>query len=73
MVENALIAVRESSTRQLADQGPVYSCECGHALRVFGGGRHQVYFELSNPRLDDPVMNGACPRCGHGLPGKNRL
>jgi hypothetical protein len=73
MVKNALIAVREPSTPQLADQGPVYRCECGRVLRVFGGGRHRVYFELGNPRLDDPVMNGACPQCGQGLPGKNRL
>jgi hypothetical protein len=73
MVENTLIAARESSARQLTDQGPVYRCECGRVLRVFGGGRHRVYFELGAPRLDDPVMNGACPQCGHRLPGKNRL
>ncbi len=50
----------------------VYSCpECDHALRVFGGGRHRVYFELGDERLDEPVMTGACPACGQGLPGKN--
>ena len=48
-----------------------YRCECGHLLRVFGGGRHRVYFEPANTRLDDPVMNRACPACGRGLPGKN--
>jgi hypothetical protein len=47
-----------------------YQCECGHQLRVFGGGRHRVYFEPGNVRLDDPVMNGVCPECGRGLPGK---
>jgi hypothetical protein len=73
MVANALIAAREPSACLLADQGPVYRCECRHVLRVCGGGRHRVYFELSNPLLDDPVMNGACPQCGRGLPGKNRL
>jgi DNA-directed RNA polymerase subunit RPC12/RpoP len=50
-----------------------YSCpECEHVLRVFGGGRHRVYFETDNKRLDDPVMNRVCPACGHGLLGKNR-
>jgi len=49
-----------------------YRCECGHVLRVFGLGRHPVYFELGDARLDDPVMNPACPQCGRDLPGKNR-
>ena len=53
-------------------RGPVYRCECGHVLRVFGVGRHRVYFELGNERLDDPVMNRVCPACEGGLPGKNR-
>jgi len=63
-------AVRSSSAE---DRGPTYRCECGHALRVFGSGRHRVYFEPGNVRLDDPVMNDACPQCGLALPGKNRL
>jgi hypothetical protein len=49
----------------------VYSCACGHQLSVFGGGRHRIYFELDNLSLDDPVMNGVCPSCGRGLPGKS--
>ncbi len=49
-----------------------YNCpECGHVLRVSGLGRHRVYFELDDERLDDPVMNRVCPACGYGLPGKN--
>ena len=48
-----------------------YRCECGHVLRVFGGGRHRVYFEPANTQLDDPVMNRSCPECGRPLPGKN--
>jgi transcription elongation factor Elf1 len=49
-----------------------YTCpECGHVLRVSGLGRHRVYFELTDERADDPVMNRVCPSCGHGLPGKN--
>ena len=54
------------------DRRAEYRCECGHVLRVFGGGRHRVYFEPENTQLDDPVMNRVCPECGHGLPGKNR-
>jgi hypothetical protein len=51
---------------------PTYICpECGHVLRVSGLGRHRVYFELSDERSDDPVMNRVCPACQHGLPGKN--
>jgi hypothetical protein len=38
---------------------------------VSGLGRHRVYFELTDKRSDDPVMNRVCPACGHGLPGKN--
>ena len=56
----------------IPDRRREHRCECGHVLRVFGGGRHQVYFEPGDERLDDPVMNGACPGCGRGLPGKNR-
>jgi hypothetical protein len=52
-------------------QRGVYRCQCGHVFRVFGGGRHQVYLEPENVALDDPIMNGVCPVCGRGLPGKN--
>ncbi len=54
------------------DQRREYRCDCGHALRVSGGGRHRVYFQLDDARLDDPVMNRICPECGRGLPGKNQ-
>lgn len=53
----------------IPDRRGEHRCECGHVLRVFGGGRHRVYFEPGNTPLDDPVMNGACPQCGRGLPG----
>ncbi len=53
--------------------GRPYDCpECGHRLRVFGVGRHRVYFEPENTRLDDPVMDHNCPVCGHAFPGSNR-
>ncbi len=71
LVGEALIAPAEaaSATR---DRKAEYHCDCGHVLRVFGGGRHRVYFEPGNVRLDDPVMNRVCPTCGRVLPGKNR-
>ena len=48
-----------------------YDCpKCAHELRVFGRGRHRVYFERDAQHLDHPVMNSACPECGHALPGK---
>jgi hypothetical protein len=53
--------------------GTTYSCPtCRHPLRVSGLGRHRLYFELTDERADDPVMDGRCPACGDGLPGKNR-
>ena len=48
-----------------------YRCPCGQGLRVFGLGRHQVYFEPGSARLEDPVIARACPQCGGGLPGSN--
>jgi hypothetical protein len=48
-----------------------YRCACGQGLRVFGLGRHQVYFEPGSARLEDPVIARACPQCGGGLPGSN--
>ncbi len=55
----------------IPDRRNEYRCQCGHILRVFGGGRHRVFFEPGNAGLDDPVMNGLCPECGRGLLGKN--
>jgi hypothetical protein len=56
------------------DPRPTYGClECGHVLRVSGLGRHRVYFELGDERLDEPVINRVCPACGCGLPGKNAV
>jgi rubrerythrin len=68
-----LIAPLERLTPAVSpDSKRTYTCsECGHVLRVSGLGRHRVYFELTDERADDPVMNRVCPACGHGLPGKN--
>jgi hypothetical protein len=49
----------------------VYRCECGHALRVFGLGRHRVYFERDDAGSEYAVMNRVCPACLIALPGKN--
>jgi hypothetical protein len=48
-----------------------YRCACGQSLRVFGLGRHLVYFKPGSARLEDPVIARACPQCGGGLPGSN--
>jgi hypothetical protein len=73
MTSGTLIAPPEQRpTSGIVDRRGQYRCECGSVLRVFGGGRHRVYFEPANTTLDDPVMNGACPCCGRELPGKNR-
>lgn len=72
MAGATLIApVERSPSSDDSVRGPECRCECGHVLRVFGGGRHRVYFETDNTRLDDPVMNRVCPACGRGLPGNN--
>jgi hypothetical protein len=73
MASATLIALPERLA-PMAEPDPrrTYSCpECGHVLRVSGLGRHRIYFELSDERSDNPVMNRVCPACGHGLPGKN--
>jgi len=72
MASATLIATAEELPgSQSPSRRSEYRCECGHALRVFGGGRHRVYFEPGDTRLDDPVMNRVCRECGRGLPGKN--
>jgi hypothetical protein len=71
MATATLIApAEEHLASESSDRRAEYRCQCGHALRVSGGGRHRVYFEPANTRLDDPVMNRVCPDCGRGLPGK---
>lgn len=73
MTSGTLIAPPgESPVTGIVDRQGGYRCECGNVLRVFGGGRHRVYFDPGNTQLDDPVMNGVCPACGRVLPGKNR-
>ena len=72
MTTGTLIAPPEvRPVSQSVDRRGEYRCDCGHVLRVFGGGRHRVYFEPTNTRRDDPVMNRVCPEWGRGLPGKN--
>jgi rubrerythrin len=73
MTSGTLIAPLERTTPAARpDSRRTYTCpQCGHVLRVSGLGRHRVYFELDNERLDDPVMNRVCPACGHRLAGKN--
>jgi hypothetical protein len=58
----------EGSTAWAPNPRRDYRCECGHVLHVVGNGRHRVYFELTDTRLDDPVMNHACPQCGRAMP-----
>ena len=73
MASATLIApTEEPLVSRSSDRKAEHRCECGHVLRVFGGGRHRVYFEPGNTGLDDPVMNRVCPECGRDLPGKNR-
>jgi hypothetical protein len=73
MASGTLIAPPEARPlASVVDRRGEYRCECGNVLRVFGSGRHRVYFEPGNTALDDPVMNGACPSCGRELPGKSR-
>lgn len=73
MISATLIAPSERPAPPAKrDARRTYTCpECGHVLRVSGLGRHRVYFERGNTRLDDPVMDGVCPECGRGLPGRN--
>jgi hypothetical protein len=47
-----------------------YRCPCGERFRVFGIGRHRRFHLPSDETLSHPVINRACPACGHDLPGK---
>jgi hypothetical protein len=72
MASATLIPAPEQHTPSRRPDPRTYTCpECEHVLRVSGLGRHRVYFELNDDRSEDPVMNGVCPTCGHGLSGKN--
>jgi ribosomal protein S27AE len=73
MASATLIAPPEPlASSAKTDPRPTYGCpQCGHVLRMSGLGRHRMYFELSDERADDPVMNRECPACGHSLPGTN--
>jgi hypothetical protein len=71
-VADTVQAPREEHAAATPKAQREYHCECGHALRFFGSGRHRVYFELTNEKLDDPVMDRVCPQCGRELPGKTR-
>jgi len=51
MASGTLIARVEAPTvGGIADRRGEYRCECGHVLRVFGGGRHRVYHEPGDTR-----------------------
>ena len=64
-----MIAEAPAARRGVVIAG-AYQCQCGHVLRVLGGGRHAIFFEPGDTALDNPVMNRVCPDCGRGLPGK---
>lgn len=66
---SASTASASTASASAAGRGD-YRCDCGHILRVFGLGRHRVYFEPGDARLDNPVMDRVCPECGRGLQGK---
>jgi hypothetical protein len=70
MTDSGLLATIEQATDSEHLDRTAYRCSCGHALRVFGGGRHRVYFEAGSARLDAPVLDRLCPGCGRALPGK---
>jgi len=63
---------RTASATTAHERRPIYRCDCGHVLQVFGRGRHRVYFEGTDLPLKAPVMDNSCPGCGDGLPGKKR-
>jgi hypothetical protein len=47
----------------------LWQCVCGEVYRVWGSGRHRIYWPLDAPR-DAPVIDGCCVRCRRALPGK---
>jgi hypothetical protein len=57
-----------ASAEQQAD-ARVYRCACGSTLRVFGLGRHRVYFQRDETAAEDAVLNRGCPACQLVLSG----
>jgi hypothetical protein len=49
---------------------PQWRCVCGQPYRVSGVDRHRIYWPIG-ARVDAPVMDGCCVRCGRPLPGKH--
>jgi hypothetical protein len=47
-----------------------WQCQCGQAYRIFGEGRHRLYWP-EGAGDKDAVMDGCCVRCGRPLPGKH--
>lgn len=73
MTGDTLVEPAESAPLSDLIRRNEYRCQCGQSLKVFGTGRHRVYFRPGDARFDAPMMNGACPTCGCELPGKRRL
>ena len=63
MASGTLIAAHQrSALSEQSDRGPIYRCECGHVLRVYGGGRHRVYFEPDDVRFGLRPLRGLVRR-----------
>jgi hypothetical protein len=62
---------RSSPSAESQADARVYRCACGNTLRVFGLGRHRVYFQRDETGSEDAVLNRVCPACQRVLPGKS--
>jgi hypothetical protein len=60
-----------SASAEPQAEARVYGCACRNTLRVFGLGRHRVYFQRDEAGSEDAVLNRVCPDCQRVLPGKN--
>jgi hypothetical protein len=67
----SIARLEPSSVSAIAGRRGEFRCACGQRLRVFGLGRHRVYFEPGSAQLEDPLIAQTCPRCGRELPGSN--
>jgi hypothetical protein len=65
----ALLRLKRPTWRRRQRRGgpETYRCDCGHAFRVAGRGRHRVYWPADAPD-SDPLLSPRCPHCDRPLP-----
>jgi hypothetical protein len=62
-----LRGLKRRRDRRTQAEPETYSCECGQLYRVYGRGRHRVYWPADGPERG-PVLSARCLACDRPLP-----